>query len=73
MKYKMANKRNQVELYVCTDMTGLQDILVKNTVRKKGGGRIWNSASMGEKSVSECTAIPFCPPKEFKILLSLDG
>lgn len=38
MKYKMANKRNKVEQYVCTDMTGLQDILVKNTVRKKKGG-----------------------------------
>lgn len=35
MKYKMANKRNKVEQYVCTDMIGLQDILVKNTVRKK--------------------------------------
>lgn len=73
MKYKMANKRNEVELYVCTDMTGLQDILVKNTVRKKKGGADMEQCINGGKSVSECTAIPFCPPKEFKILLSLDG
>lgn len=31
----MTTKRYKAELYVCTDMTGLQDILLKNTVRKK--------------------------------------
>lgn len=56
MKYKMANKRNKVEQYVCTDMTGLQDILVKNTVRKKkvaeGVGKGASSASMrGKKCI----------------------
>lgn len=45
----------------------------KYSQKKKGGGggALWNSASMGEKGVSESTAIPFCPLKEFKILLSL--
>lgn len=38
----------------------------------KGVGKGEGSASMRGKSVSESTAIPFCPPKEFKILLSLD-